>query len=431
MATTIPSGSMQAIKKQSVFLAAATIKKPTNLTRLLGSLTGQAQAESELKQQSTPNLPGVLVKDLQSTAGDVVTVDSVDTLTGRPIMGDAIREGRGESITGSSMEMRIDLTSKVVSPPAKMAAKRTVHNYRGIAMAQLMGYFPRLLWERTLVHIAGARGSENDISWHLGLAGDEGFEDEMINPVLAPSYNRHLVIDGSSIVQGGAALASIDTADVWTLDAIDNIASYLDQLEYKLPPVKIPGDPAADDDPIRGVLYLDPAAHGTLITQTGANSIRAWQAAALQRAGLTGQGASVHPLFRGEVYLWRNILIRKMDHAISFAPGESVNIVTAANRYSGTETAVTVNSLGDDYRVSRGVLMGAQSFAVALGKNANGIEAQFQERTWDYGAKYEAMGEWMGGEQKLRFKFKTRDGKFEPTDLGALVIDAAVKVNAA
>src|SRR5689334_5812216 len=149
--TIVSKGAAFAVKKESVALAALAIRRPTPLTRLMGQAPTQQGAEATLKQQSDPGLPGVMVRDLSQGAGEKVTVEAVDVLSGEPIMGDRIREGKGDSIALSSMEMRIDNASKVVYPGGKMTQKRTVHRLRPIAMAQLMGYFPRLLWNRTQV----------------------------------------------------------------------------------------------------------------------------------------------------------------------------------------------------------------------------------------------------------------------------------------
>ncbi len=432
--TTVASGAAYAVKKESVALAALAVRKPTNLTKLMGQAPTQSGAESTLKQQSGPGLPGVMVKDLSQGAGDKVTVEAVDILSGEPIMGDQIREGKGDSIALSSMEIRIDNTSKVVYPGGAMTQKRTVHQLRPLAMAQLMGYFPRLLWQRALVRMASARGAQRDRSWHVPLASSGSFASVMINNLRAPTYNRHLVIDGNEIVQGGQQLGSIDSADGWNLGHIDRISEYLDSIAFKLQPVRIPGDPAADDEPIKGVLMLDPQAWTQLLTSTVAGqNIRNWQALAMERAKLSG--ANPHPLFRGEMYMWNGILMKKMDHSIFFNAGDTTNIVTAANRYTGTatqfptESAQVVNgSLGAGFRVTRSILLGAQAFAVCTGQNASsGVNAAFKERSFDFGSKYEAMGEWMGGEDKLTFRFRDENDNYEWTDHGIVVIDAAVR----
>lgn len=434
MTTTVTQSSPYALTKESVALTAVAIKAPTDLTPLIGKAPKQAGAEATLKQQSSPTLPGILVTDLAAKKeGAEVTIEAFDTLGGDPIMGDQMREGKGEDVDVASMKARIDLASKVInSKKGKMTDQRTRIQFRSAAMAQLMGYFPRLLWNRTLIHVAGARGSQRGKSWHIrpAVRGDAAslaeFRSKMINPVLAPTYNRHLVINGDELVQGGQQLNLIDATDGWKLKHIDALAEYLDSLEFKVQPIKVPGDPAANYSPIRGVLYLDPQCYAQLIQDTTPGyNIRAFQQNAMERARLVGN----HPLFLGEIYMWNRILIRPMEHSIHHGTGEYTNIITSANRYTATESEVQINpSLGAGYRVSRAVFMGAQAFAVLQGANeSTGMTAAFMERVYDYNSKAEAMGEWMGGETKLRFSFRDADGNLEPTDHGVLVIDAAVR----
>ena len=433
MTTQVTDSTNYALTKESVALTAVAIKAPTDLTPLIGKAPTQSGAEATVKQQSSPGLPGILVTDLSAKkAGTQVTIEAYDTLGGDPIMGDQMREGRGEDVDISSMDAKIDLASKVVnSVKGKMTDQRSVINFRSMAMAQLMGYFPRLLWNRTLVHLAGARGSQVGKSWHIATSAATDaatFASKMINTVKAPTYNRHFVINGTELVQGGAQLASIDSTDVWSLGVIDALAEVLDSLEFKMQPVRLPGDPAAMYSPIKGVLYLDPIAYSMLKRDTtSGHNIRTWQAQAMERASL--MGPNKHPLFMGDVVMWNGIVIRPMELAIVFAAGSTTKHITSANRYTATETDVTVNgALTAGYRVSRGILMGAQAFAVIQGNNeSSGTTASFQERTFDFGSKREAMGEWMGGECKLRFSFRDADGNLEPTDHGVMVIDAAVR----
>lgn len=434
MTTVVQDTSNFALVKESVALTAVAIRAPTDLTPLIGKAPKQSTAEGIVKQQSSPGLPGILVTDLTAKkSGTQVTIEAYDTLGGDPIMGDEMREGRGENVDISSMDAKVDLASKVInSVPGKMIDQRTSINLRSMAMAQLMGYFPRLIWNRTLVHLAGSRGSQRGKAWHIKTvaqsASQAEFNKKMINPVLAPTYNRHLVIDGANLIQGGAQLGSIDSADVWKLSHIDALAEFMDSLEFKIQPIRLPDDPAANYSPIRGVLYMDPQCYAQLKNDTtSGQNIRNWQALAMERANV--MGLKKHPLFLGDVLMWNGIAIRPMEHSIYFNPSDTTKIITSANRYTATESDQTVNgSLTAGYRVSRSILMGAQAFAVLQGNNdGSGMTASYKERVYDYNSKQEGMGEWMGGETKLRFSFRDADGNLEPTDHGVIVIDAAVR----
>ena len=433
MTTQVSDSSNYALTKESVALTAVAIKAPTDMTPLIGKAPSQSGAESTIKQQSSPGLPGILVTDLSAKkTGTMVTIEAYDTLGGDPIMGDEMREGKGENVDISSMDAKIDLASKVINAvPGTMIDQRTKINLRSMAMAQLMGYFPRLLWNRTLCHLAGARGSQRGKAWHiktLAQSDSTSLARKLINPLMAPTYNRHLVIDGNNLIQGGQQLGSIDSADGWKLTHVDALVEYLNSIEFKIQPIKLAQDPAANYSPIKGVLYMDPQCYNQLLTDLSTtNNIRAWQAAAGERKNLMGRDP--HPLFMGEILMWNGVVIRPMELSIFFNPSDSTQIITSANRYTATETSQVVNgSLGAGYRVSRSIFMGAQAFAVLQGNNtSSGMTASFKERVYDYDSKHEAMGEWMGGETKLRFSFKDADGNLEPTDHGVIVIDAAVR----
>lgn len=433
MTTQVVDTSAYALKKFSVALTVLGVRTPTDMTPLLGKPPTQGKAEQMAKQQSSPGMPGILVTDLSAKkAGTQVTIEAFDTLGGEAIMGDEIREGKGENIDVSSMSAKIDLSSKVVNAVAgKMIDQRTSIQFSTMATAQLAGYFPRLLWNRAQVQISGARGSQRGKAWHIKTLAQSdavSFARRMINPVTAPTYNRHLVANAATLVQGGQQLASIASTDVFRLSHIDALAEYLESIEFKIQPIMLPNDPAASYSPIRGVLYLDPQQYAQIKAETTANyNIRNFQALATERANV--MGLQKHPLFMGDVLMWNNIVIRPMGNSVYFNPGDSTQIITAANRYTGTESAQVVNAgLGAGFRVSRAIFMGAQAFAVLQGNNeTSGMTAAMKVRLYDYEAKQENMGEWMGGEVKLRFSFRDADGNLEPTDMGVIVIDTAVR----
>ena len=141
------------------------------------------------------------------------------------------------------MDIRIDLATKVVDAGGKMTQQRTVHNLRGLAMANLIGWFRRFNDQSSVVHLAGARGSQVGVDWVVPPVSDPEFAEIMINPVKAPTYNRHWVADGTSLVQGGQALGSIDTTDVFKLEHIDHLGAVIDDMEFKPQPIKIRATP--------------------------------------------------------------------------------------------------------------------------------------------------------------------------------------------
>lgn len=409
------------VKKFSVALFATCVRTPNEMKNLTGDAPQQKQAEAKMKGQTSAGMPIVRITDLNSSAGDKVSVDLFNIIGGKPIMGDRNASGRGEKLTFNSMEVSIDQYTKVVDTGGKMTKQRTVHNIRGLAMAALAGYMPRLESQVCLVHMAGARGTQNGVDWAVPLASDADFAEIMVNTVKAPTYNRHYVINSTALVQGGAQLASIDSGDVWTYGHLDALRVWLDDLEFPMQPVRIADDPAADDEPMH-VLLVSPRCYAQFLAQS--SGLRTFQQNAWNRKSY----GSKHPLFLGEVGMWNGILVKKMSRAIRFAASEAVPHITSANEATATETNVTVAAgLSTTHVVERSLLLGAQALANVYGRNqGSDFHFEYMEDTYDFGRKLEIAAAGMGGKAKVRFNIPNSSGTFTPTDHGVCVIDAAV-----
>lgn len=428
MSTHISSSSPLANKKFSRALSAMAVRQPTPLTSLTGPMPSEDDAMRKIRQQTTTEMPVVRVDELSKGPGDKVQLDCAHVVKLRAIMGDENAEGRGAKLDYSSVEMKIDMATLPVSAGGKMTQQRTPHSMRKNALAQLKGGMPRFRWQRCLVHLAGARGEQDGSDWIVPLASDADFAAQMVNPVKAPTYNRHWVVDGSSLVQGGAQLASVDTTDALKLGHIDEWAALWDEMAVKMAPIQIPGDMAAGDDPIKGVLMVDPLVWDAIITETtAANNIRTWQQNALDRASYGQMGK--HPLFAGKPLLWNGVLVRKMQFGIRFGASVAVPHVTAGNRLTATETNVTVAAgLSTTHVVARSLFLGAQALGLASGGNqTSGETYSLLENRTNFGRNLELAGEIMGAEQKLRWDLPNSSGDLEPTDFGVAVIDSVVK----
>lgn len=432
--TQITTSNALAVKAFSVALFAATQRQPTLMKNLTGAAPQQSDAEMKLKGQTSPDYPVVRVTDLSSGPGDKISVDLINIIGGKPIMGDRNAEGKGEKLSFSSMDVSIDLATKVVDAGGKMTQQRTKHNLRRLALAQLGSYMPRMETQTMMVHMAGARGSQQGLDWVVPLqftpgtstADDADFGEIMVNTVKAPTYNRHFVCDSTNVlVQGGAQLGSIDSTDIMSLEAIDTLRTYIDDLQFKPQPIRFSDDPAADDEPLY-VLLVTSRQWNSILTKASGNNWRQF----LQNAWVRKSYGTKHPLFNGEPGLWNGILVKKIDRAIRFLPSDYCNIVTSANRYTGTETAQQINaSLTAGYAVDRGILLGAQALANVYGKNkSSDYYYGWSENWYNFKRNLEVAGESMSGKAKIRFNVPDGLGNNEPTDHGVLVIDSAVKL---
>jgi N4-gp56 family major capsid protein len=430
--TGIPVGSALARKLFGVAVFSVTQRANTLLKNMTGPAPKEADAMAKIKGQSSPDMPVVRVTDLAKTQGDQVSMDLFNVIGGKVLVGDVNAEGKGEKLTWSSVNARIDLVTKVVDAGGKMAQQRTVRNLRGFAMSAITGYFPRFENQQTLCVLAGGRGDQTGMDWVIPqqfvtgttTAADADFASIMVNPVQAPTYNRHYVVNGSGLTQGGQQLGSIASTDILKLGHIDALRALIDDMDFPLQPVKIADDPAADDEPM-WLLLLGPRQYAALVQDTTANgNIRAFQQNAWNRASY----GTKHPLFRGEVGMWNGILVKKMTRSIRFLTSSYCNIITSANALTATETQQQINgSLGANKAVERGLLLGAQAMANVYGRNqGSDFFASYNERLYNFERNYEAMGEMMNGKAKVRFGIPDGAGNTVPTDLGVLVVDSAI-----
>lgn len=202
--TYVPSGSSIAVKHYSAALFANTLRGANVLEQLMGPV--DPAALEKISGRTSAGMPIVRIDNLMKARGDRVSFDLVDVIGGEPLMGDVQREGKGVALDFTSQEILINLASKVVDTGGTMSQQRTKHELREIALAQLSGYFPRLDVQESLVHLAGARGSQQGTDWVIPLQSATNFAQIMVNPVKAPTYNRHLVVNGANLTQGGQQL---------------------------------------------------------------------------------------------------------------------------------------------------------------------------------------------------------------------------------
>ena len=433
--TAVLKGDALARKLFSVAMFAQTQRLPGFARQLTGPSADAGQALSKIKGQSIPDMPIVRVTDLSKTAGDTVSVDMFGVIGGAPITGDQIAEGRGEKLTSSSMDISCELMTKAVDAGGKMSQQRTLQDLRTIAMAQLTNYFARLDDQASLVHMAGSRGFQAQNDWVVPLASDPNFAGVCVNAVKAPTYNRHFVASGTTIVRGGQQLGSLATTDLFRLEHVDALRTFIDELEYPLQPVKIADDPAAADDPM-WVMYVSPRQYASLLSQAAGTQLRVFQQNAWNRASY----GSKHPLFRGEVGMWNGILVRKLNRSIRFFSGQSASIITSANQVTTTETSQAISGITattysaatgqptGGQAVDRAVLLGAQALGNVYGKNkSSDYYFSWLERHYNFERNLEVAGDCMGGKAKLRFAYD-EGGTLVPTDHGVICLDTVVNL---
>jgi N4-gp56 family major capsid protein len=420
--TNIPYGSPQALTLQSAGLFAANMQRLSVINRLAGKLPQQSDAESNLRFQSSNEMPIVRCMDLTKKAGDEVTFDLINPVGGVPIMGGEVAEGRGDKMDFSQDSLRINQYRKPISAGDKMTQQRTPHELRRLARASAENYMNRLNDQLSLVHLAGARGYANDIEWAVPTPDHPDFAKIMVNAVQAPTRNRHFMSTGSGIeqVKAGGNEITIATTDVMNLDVVDDIRAWVDSVPLPPPGVVFEGDQMANDSPLR-VLLVSSEQYSSFVKS---GNFRTYQANALARAGM----AKNNPLFMGEAGLWNGILIVKMPKPIRFYAGNAINWCASETSESETTTDVVPSSFGTTYAVDRAILLGGQALAEAFGQNTRtGNPFFWSEKELDHGDKLEVLVGQIAGKSKTRFLINHGDNE-QYTDFGVAVIDTAVKL---
>ncbi len=408
MGTQVKSGGPGAAQAFNVALFVEASRAPSWVNLLTGPAP-KTFAKGE-KKQTDRHAPVVRVTDLNKQSGDLVEVDIFHKLNGLPTMGDRKLEGRGESMSQASQDIKIDQGRHLVDSGGKMTQKRTKHNLRQIAkglLAGKSGYIGRLKDEIFQCHLMGARGDFVNSDTILPFADHPEFDEFMVNPLTPPTYNRHMY--------GGdaTALDNLDSADVMTLEVIDNLKLRLDEIGNPLLPIMLPGDVIADHDPLY-VLHVSPRQWNDL---SSSPSMKDWNNM-VANAYARSKGFN-HPLFQGDVAMRNGILIKKMNRTTRFNAGSQVSVST------NTKNAVTT-LVQPGVTVDRAVLLGAQAVAHAYGmagkKEEGGHHYSMTEEKADHGNSYEHVIAWMDGFAKLRFKDKLGT----VTDHGVFALDTAV-----
>lgn len=409
--------------QQAAGLFATHMQRNSTLNRLAGKMpAGTAGAEATLRKQTTAHMPIVRAQDLSKNKGDEVSFHLLNPVNAKPIMGDRQAEGKGVGMTLAEGRLRVNQSRFPVDLGGAMTSIRSPADFRALGRPVAQNLIDRYCDQTLLVHMAGARGSHDNIEWAVPTANDRDFNEIMVNPVKAPSKNRHFVAsaDGVTSVQdAGAGALKIATTDVFTMDTVDSMRTVLDQIPLPPPVVMFEGDKAAADSPLR-VWLVSPAQYNRFSADP---KFRQLQASAIARASQANQ----HPLFLGEAGLWNGFLIVKMPRPIRFYAGDEMKY--CASTSSEAESSLLIpDSFGKNFAIDRSIILGGQAVMEAFARADNsGIPLFWSEEKLDHGNRVELLVGAIRGVAKTRFEVETGNGK-EITDYGVTVVDTAVPI---
>lgn len=368
-------------------------------------LTGAAPTAAKSNtNQTEKGAPIVRITDLEKKAGDLVSMDVFHELTESPFIGDEKIEGRGESMSKTEFEAKINMIRKPVDIGGKMNQKRTSKNLQAVSKVLLNNYYRDLMDEKVIYHLAGARGQLLDAKTKVPLEHDPRFEAIMINKVQAPTYDRHFYAGDATSFEG------LDSADIFTIDVIKNIRMHLDESSNPLQAVQFGSDSMQADSPFH-VMYVTPRQWKDMQESATTKDYNNMLAQASNR----GKGFD-HPLFKGDAIMVDNILIKKYHRPVRFMQGSKVDVSTNTKNAATAEKTAGTN-------IERAILLGAQALGDFYGTSGNTTPFKYWEGKVDHGNGTEASISWFEGLAKIRFEHA--DGYVR--DNGIIVVDSAVK----
>ena len=407
---------------QAVGLFATHMNRNSTLNLLAGKMPkGEAGAEATLRKQTTSHMPIVRVQDLGKGRGDEVTFHLLNPVGAYPIMGSAYAEGRGVGMSLNEDRLRVNQARFPVDLGNVMSQIRSPADLRKLGRPVAQNLMDRYCDQSLLVHMAGARGSHNNIEWVIPKDNHKNFNEIMVNRVKAPTKNRHYVVDGSGVqsVKSNAGEFDIATTDLFTMDSVDSMKTVLDQIALPPPICKFEGDVAAEDSPLR-VWLVSPAQYNKFAAQPG---FRSFQSSAFARASQAKQ----HPIFLGDVGLWIGFIIRNMPRPIRFYAGDTIKYCASHDSEAESDLIVP-SSFGSTFAVDRSIILGGQAIAEAMAaSDKSGVPFFWSEKDLDHGDKWELLIGAIRGTSKIRFAVDTGE-RTEFTDYGVTVVDTAVPI---
>ena len=421
--TTVGAGSPNAQHVQAAGLFFQSMQRNGVLNSMAGKVPrGEAGVAEGLRKQSTTDMPIVRCEDLTRGKGDEVEFHFVQPVNAYPIMGNEIAEGKGVGINLDNTRVRVNQVRFPVDLGNAMTDIRSPVEFRKIGRPIAQSLIDSYQDQVTLTHLAGARGFHNNSEWRIPTADHPKFAEMAVNPVKAPSKNRHFIADGDAIKPFALSSTDVDLAatDLLTMDTVDSIRTVIESIALPPPAIKLPEDKMASDSPLR-CLLVSPAQYHSFAADP---NFRQFQASAIARASKAGN----HPLFAGEVGLWNGILISKMAKPIRFYAGDKIKYCAAHDSETESDALVPA-SFSTTHAVDRALLLGGQALAQAFGKSKHGGMPFFwKEKSFDHDDKDELLIGAILGMMKLRWLVEQGDGTSHHTDHGVIAIDTAVPI---
>jgi len=368
MRTLIGVNDPQAVKKWASLMAVAINKASYWAKKFVG-------------EGKDARLPIQRIDDLESGAGDEVTVDLLMPMNMEPLIGDETLDGKEQPLKYFTDRLRIDQVRGGADLGSRMTKKRTLRNLRQDAKRVSTDWWKRLQDELYFIYMSGSRGTGGGYVWS---ATNPIFQ---INPLTAP--------DSMHQMYGGVATskASLVATDVFDLRLIDKAVAKAETMggdgtdELSMIPVSIDGG-----DHYIALMHTYQA--DALRKSTTTNG---WMD--IQKAATAAEGAK-NPIFTGAMGMYNDVVLHKHRNVIRFGDfGAGANLPAA-----------------------RALFLGSQAAMVAYGDNETGTRYRWTEETKDHGNSVAIGTHAIMGVKKTTYKSK--DGNVI-RDFGVIAMDTA------
>ncbi|MGC3944603.1 MAG: N4-gp56 family major capsid protein [Chryseolinea sp.] len=374
MRTVIGVNDPQAVKKWSLMLA-ASINKSSYFTRKF------------MKSGKDARVPIQMITDLESDAGDAITVDLLMPMTMEPIISSDTLDGKEQPLKYYTDKLTIDQVRGGVDLGDRMTRKRTLRDIRGDAKRAMSDWWKRLFDELFFIYLSGVSPQAATSAGFVWSANNPFFS---VNPITAP--------DSMHMLYGNNATAKTDVGndDGYDLRLIDRAVAKAETMggdstgEISMLPVEIEGEEGVYVN-LMHTFQFDALKSNTQIGQ--------WLD--IQKAAAASQGQS-NPIFSGAEGRYNNTIIHKHRNVLRFS------------------------DYGVDAKqpAARALFMGAQAAFIGFGSPGSGLRFDWTEEVKDHGNSVRIGSNSIFGVKKATYKSKDNS---VVRDFGVFAIDTYCK----
>ena len=356
----------QAVKKWSGLLSVAASKTSYFSNKMMGD---GKRAKRPIQR----------IDDLESDAGDQVTVDLLMPMRMEPVIGSDTLDGKEEALRYYTDKVLIDQVRGGADLGDRMTRKRTLRMIREDALEAMKNWWARLFDELFFIHLSAARGTGTGYIWSTN------------NPFF--NVNQLSAPDSAHLMYAGAATskATITSGMGMDLRVIDRAVAKAETMggdtsdELSMVPCDIDGES-------KFVMLMHTYQFDALKSSTSTG-----QWLDIQKAAAAAQGAK-NPIFSGALGEYNGVIMHKHRNVIQF------------NDYGA----------GTNLPAARALFMGSQAALIAFGSPGTGLRFDWTEEVKDHGDKVKIGSNSIFGVKKATYK--NADSSVS-RDFGVIAVD--------